>query len=135
MKKRFKYTLLKYWRFAKLVVYVSVPIFLLLQPADYFDEGQSLSMFELMGIDGYYSKGLTRGCQHLLHLDFEGAAAYNKLSFVALPVLASVWAFGFWRDLGLVRRTYFSGAEAESPDQSTTSTSSKSNDSATAIDS
>lgn len=72
---------------------VIVPILLLVLPKDYFDHGgPQLSLFGQLGMENYYSKGLTRASMHLLHLDFTGAAAYNKLSFVVVPLLIVVYA-------------------------------------------
>ncbi len=79
-------------------MYIIIPVTLLLLPADYFDQGQSISLFELAGVKDYYSKGITRAIMHLIHLDFQAAWDYNKLSFVVLPLIAFVWAKSFWRD-------------------------------------
>lgn len=35
---------------------------------------------------------------HLIHLDFEGAWQYNKLSFIVLPLLALAWAQAFLKN-------------------------------------
>lgn len=115
MQKPSKQVLKKILRFGKIGAYLCVPIFLFSYPADYFDHGQSISLFELIGVDGYYSKGITRGCMHLLHLDFAGAAAYNKLSFVIVPLLIGVWASGLWREIKIVRQAYFSNSLTSSP--------------------
>jgi hypothetical protein len=87
----------------KIGVYIVAPIFLLLLPVDYFDHGQSISIFEWIGVDGYYSKGLTKACMHLLHLDIRGAASFNKLSFVVLPLIVGLWTMGFLREVRLLR--------------------------------
>ena len=65
-KKPFKY----YWLVIKTGMYVIIPVFLLLLPGDYFDRGQSISLFELAGVKDYYSKGITRAIMHLIHFDF-----------------------------------------------------------------
>lgn len=92
MKKRSKQRFANIFRLGKIGVLVFTPIFLLAMPKDFFDSGKpTFSLFELLGVDGYYSKGLTRGCMHLLHLDFEGAASFNKLSFVVVPLLLGLW--------------------------------------------
>ena len=68
-----------------------LPIVLLILPTDFFDTGESVCLsvrlFELT----CYGCGLSRAIQHLIHLDFEMAYAYNKLSVVVLPVLLLVW--------------------------------------------
>jgi len=36
---------------------------------------------------------MTKAIQHLIHLDFEGAYTYNKLSFVVAPILIFLWIY------------------------------------------
>lgn len=60
--------------------------FLLYLPADHFDEGESICVSVVLFDKECYACGMTRGIQHLLHLDFEKAAEYNLLSFVVLPL-------------------------------------------------
>lgn len=60
--------------------------FLLYLPADHFDEGQSMCVSVLLFDMECYACGMTRGIQHLLHFDFKEAWAFNKLSFVVLPL-------------------------------------------------
>ena len=79
-------------------MFIGIPVLLLCLPATYFDTGQSISLFELTGVEDYYSKGMTKGVMHLIHLDFEGAWQYNKLSFLVLPLLAYVWAQSFLKN-------------------------------------
>lgn len=77
---------------------MGIPVLLLCLPATFFDTGQSISLFELAGVENYYSKGMTKGVMHLIHLDFEGAWQYNKLSFIVLPLLAYVWTKSFLKN-------------------------------------
>lgn len=87
-----KFRVLQTWRLIKIGTMFVVPILLLALPKDYFDHGgPRLSLFEQLGMTGHYSQGLTRGSMHLLHLDFAGAAAYNKLCFIVVPLLAIVY--------------------------------------------
>lgn len=81
----------------KMGVLILTPIFLMFSPADYFDQGQSISLFALLGVENYYSEGLTRACMHLLHFDFQGAMQYNRLSFVVVPLLVVVWGSALWQ--------------------------------------
>ncbi|MCB9234497.1 MAG: DUF2752 domain-containing protein [Bacteroidia bacterium] len=67
-------------------------------------------------MDGYYSKGLTRGVMHLIHLDFKTAADFNKLSFVVFPIIAILWAGALWKELKNLRKRF---TPAPSPDQTT----------------
>jgi hypothetical protein len=82
---------------------IIAPIILMFAPADYFDQGQSISLFALLGVENYYSEGLTRASMHLLHFDFKGAAAYNKISFVVVPLLMIVWGSAIWRSFRRIR--------------------------------
>ena len=60
--------------------------FLLYLPADHFDEGQSMCLSVVLLDRECYACGMTRGSQHLLHLDFQEAWEYNKLSFIVVPL-------------------------------------------------
>ena len=62
------------------------PIVLLILPADYFDKGQSICVSVLLFDKNCYACGMTRAIQHLIHLDFQQASEFNKLSLV-LPLL------------------------------------------------
>jgi hypothetical protein len=70
---------------------IAVPIGLLLLPADYFDTGQSVCVSMVLFDQECYACGMTRGIQHLLHLDFMSAANFNRLSFIVLPLLIYLW--------------------------------------------
>lgn len=39
-----------------------------------------------------YGCGMTRATMHLIHFDFQEAWIFNKLSFIALPLLIMFWA-------------------------------------------
>ena len=55
-------------------------------PADFFDQGQSICLSVVLFDRECYGCGMTRGVQHLLHLDFHEAWEYNKLAFVVVPL-------------------------------------------------
>jgi hypothetical protein len=40
--------------------------------------------------------GMTRAVQHLIHLDFETAYHFNKLSFVVFPLLIGMILWELW---------------------------------------
>lgn len=101
-----KRQLRKYWLTVKIGMYIIIPIFLLILPADYFDKGPSISLFEIFGVKDYYSKGITKSVMHLIHLNFEESWEYNKLGVLVLPLLSWVWARGFFRDLRKYRMEY-----------------------------
>ena len=59
---------------------------LLLLPASYFDEGQSMCISVLIFDKQCYACGMTRAVQHLIHFDFDAAAHYIKLAFIVVPL-------------------------------------------------
>src|SRR4051812_21793078 len=83
---------------AKLAFIVLTPIFLLVLPADFFDNGRSICLSKLLLNTECYACGLTRGIMHLIHLQFEDAFAYNMMSFVVLPLLIVVWIQWFFKE-------------------------------------
>lgn len=91
----FKNQLLKIY-FGGLIL---IPIVLLVLPSNYFDNGQSVCVSVLLFDQECYSCGMTRGIQHLLHLDFLTAYEFNKLSLIVLPLLIYLW-------FNELRRTY-----------------------------
>ena len=70
---------------------VFLPLVLIILPADFFDEGQSLCISVLLFDTTCYGCGMTRAIQHLIHFDFEEASHFNKMSFVVLPILVGLW--------------------------------------------
>lgn len=59
---------------------------LIILPANYFDEGQSLCLSVILLNKQCYACGMTRAVQHLIHFDFAAAADYNKLAFIVVPL-------------------------------------------------
>lgn len=70
---------------------ILIPIVLLVLPSNYFDNGQSVCVSVLLFDQECYGCGMTRGIQHLLHLDFLTAYEFNKLSLIVLPLLIYLW--------------------------------------------
>lgn len=68
-----------------------LPLILIILPADFFDKGNTVCLSVLLAGQECYGCGITRAIQHLIHFDFEKAYAFNKLSFVALPIMIYVW--------------------------------------------
>ena len=82
----------KYIKILKVVCLLAIPITLWILPSTYFDDGVPISVFAWLGVEDFsYSTGMTRGIMHLMHFDFDGAAHYNKLSFIVLPLLMIYW--------------------------------------------
>lgn len=84
---RFRY----YFTLGKLALIIITPILLLILPAGFFDHGESICLSKVLLNVECPACGLTRGCMHLIHLDFEEAYAYNMMSFIALPLVGIVW--------------------------------------------
>lgn len=82
----------------KLGFYVAVPLALLLLPADYFDNGRTTCLSQLLFDLECYACGLTRASMHLIHFELEEALYYNRLVFVVMPLVAGLWAWWFWTD-------------------------------------
>ena len=74
-----------------LAVLLILPVVLILLPADFFDKGRSVCLSVLLFDQTCYGCGMTRAIQHLIHFDISAAASFNKISFIALPVVLFVW--------------------------------------------
>ena len=68
-------------------ILVLFPIVLVLLPSDFFDKGDTICLSVFLFDKECYACGMTRAIQHLIHFDFLIAYSYNKLSFLALPIL------------------------------------------------
>ena len=89
--RRFKSSVRKIFKKILRVGFIGLPLALIILPADFFDEGQSLCLSVLLFDTTCYGCGITRAIQHLIHLDFAEASYYNKMSFVVLPILIGLW--------------------------------------------
>ncbi|HAK10756.1 MAG TPA: hypothetical protein DIW54_00760 [Chitinophagaceae bacterium] len=88
-----------------LVFYILFPVVIILLPENYFDSGESICLSKLLFDFECYACGLTRGCKHLLHLNFEKAYEYNMLSFVALPAISLVWLKSAYEQFKKVKKS------------------------------
>ena len=70
-----------------LIILIFIPIVLLILPANFFDNGDSLCLSLVLFERECYACGMTRAIQHLIHFDFSVAYDYNKLSIIVLPFL------------------------------------------------
>lgn len=80
-----------------------VPLVLLALPADFFDTGQSICLSVLLAGMECYACGMTRAGMHLIHFDFEQAWMYNKIIYVAFPIIAYLWAAEFFKELKKIK--------------------------------
>ena len=88
----------------KLIFIVLAPILLLMLPKDFFDNGRSICLSQLIFGFECPACGMTRGIMHLIHLDLENAFAYNMLSFVVLPLMIVVWIQWFLKETRVFRK-------------------------------
>lgn len=61
-------------------------VVLLILPATFFDQGQSICISMVLFKQECYGCGMTRAIQHLIHFDFSTAYNYNKLAFIVFPM-------------------------------------------------
>ncbi len=80
---------------AKAFALAIFPLILLILPATFFDKGPEMCLFTRFS--GYHCPGcgMTRGCMHLIHLDFQTAWNYNKVCFVVLPIMCGLFIAEF----------------------------------------
>lgn len=86
----------KFMVVTRMFVLVTFPFILLLLPANFLDNGHhTICLLKLATGTDCYGCGMSRACMHLIHLDFKEAAAYNKISFIVLPILCGVLIMEF----------------------------------------
>jgi len=83
----FRKYLFKFFYFAVFLT----PFVLFLLPADFFDHGNTSCLsVRLAGIE-CYACGLTRGVMYFFHFEFAKSWAFNKLTFIVVPLLSLLW--------------------------------------------
>ena len=87
-----------YFVLSKLVFMIVTPIVLLLLPANFFDNGESICLSKVLLDMECYACGLTRSIMHLIHFEFEKAYEYHMLSFIIFPMLCVVWIQWFLKE-------------------------------------
>lgn len=81
----------KLYLVTKISILVTFPFILLLLPKTIFNNGgYTICILKLITGEDCFGCGMTRACMHLIHLDFKGAAYFNKISFVVLPILCGL---------------------------------------------
>ncbi len=76
----------------KIFILVICPLIVLLLPKTIFNNSQyTICILKRITGNDCLGCGMTRACMHLIHLDFEAAAHFNKISFVVLPILCFLW--------------------------------------------
>ena len=91
MTKRFNKPNSKLYLMTKISILVIFPFMLLVLPKTVFNNGHyTICILKLITGEDCIGCGMTRACMHLIHLDFKGAAHFNKSSFVVLPILSGL---------------------------------------------
>ena len=88
-----------------LAIWLALPVFLLIMPADYFDHGRVIcpsKRFLNLECPGC---GLTRAVQHAIHFQFAEAWRLNRGIVVILPSLALIYIHVLGR---LLKKEWFS---------------------------
>jgi len=81
----------KFVYYTRIWVTILAPLALVLLPVDFFDHGESVCLSKTLAGLECPACGLTRGVMHFLHFDFGKAWAFNKFTFVVIPLLFPVW--------------------------------------------
>ena len=92
-----------YYKIALLFFLATLPIVLLILPANFFDNGRQICLSQILAGKECIGCGMTRGIMHLIHLELEEAFAYNMLSFIVLPLLGVIWIQWFIKELKLYK--------------------------------
>ena len=75
----------------KLLLLLLLPLLLFSIPIEQFENAHSICLFKnLTGLE-CFACGSGRALLHLMHLHFEVAMQYNKISLLLLPLFAVLW--------------------------------------------
>jgi hypothetical protein len=82
--------------YTRIWITIIAPFVLILLPTDYFDKGNSICLSKMLANMECYACGLTKATMHFIHLDFDKAWSFNKLSFIVVPLLFPLWLKAFY---------------------------------------
>ena len=82
----------------RLLLYTIFPLVLIILPATYFDNGESICLSVLLLGKECYACGMTRAIMHIIHLDFADAVYFNPMSILVFPLLVYIWIKFFLQD-------------------------------------
>lgn len=88
----------------KLSGLIVIPILLLLLPASFFDEGQSVCLSVLLLDIECYGCGMTRAIMHIIHFDFSTAWTYNKIAFIVFPIMVYLYVEFFLKEFAFYKK-------------------------------
>ena len=80
----------KRYLIAKAIALAIFPVILLILPSGIFDKGPDICLFTILSGYHCWGCGMTRGCMHLIHLDYLKAWQYNGMCFIVLPILCGL---------------------------------------------
>jgi hypothetical protein len=83
----------KFVKISVLIVLLVLPVVLFFLPMDFFDQGTSICPSKRWLDIECLGCGLTRAVMHFIHFDFQGAWAFNKLSFIVVPAAGLYWVY------------------------------------------
>jgi hypothetical protein len=81
-------------------VTIITPFVLLLLPATFFDNGESICLSKTLAGIECYACGLTKATMHFVHFEFQKAWKFNKLVFIVVPLLFPLWLKAFYEIQG-----------------------------------
>lgn len=79
---------------------IIAPFVLIILPPDFFDKGESICLSKALAGIECYACGLTKATMHFVHFEFREAWAFNKLSFIVVPMLFPLWLKAFYEIRG-----------------------------------
>lgn len=86
--------------YTRILVTMLAPFVLILLPSDYFDKGESICLSKTLAGYECYACGLTRAVMHFIHLEFQKAWEFNKLSYIVVPMMFPLWLKAFYEIRG-----------------------------------
>ncbi len=88
--------LLKFWKYVKLVILISVPLAILIFPLETFVDSPAICD---PTDANYNSCGIWQAIYSFLHLDFEAVSLYNSRGFIMGPLFAGHWGWELWEEV------------------------------------
>ena len=88
----------------KIAGMILFPAILVLLPYDYFDTGSIKCLSKsFLGIE-CWGCGMTRACMRIIHLKFQEAWIFNKLSFIVFPILCYLYVIEFLKTFNSLKK-------------------------------
>jgi hypothetical protein len=95
-------------RVVLIILWIGVPIYLWIRPAEYFNTGPAMCPSKLFFDTECFGCGLIRATQHFMHFQFAEGLAFNKLVLLTFPACIII----YFHVVGLIiQRPIFSFVE------------------------